>query len=62
MPVNTKEPASAQIKALHEIELWLRAHDDVREELNRAVFGIANKMKMHPNDLAIYILIRTASI
>jgi hypothetical protein len=60
--MNTLEPASNQIAALHDIELWLRGHESERERLNAAVFGIANRLNVHPHDLAIYILIRTASI
>jgi len=53
---------SKTLLALKDIELWMEEHDDYREAINRAVFGAANKMKAHPNDIAIYILTRTASI
>lgn len=62
MIANYAEPASKQIDALRAIELCLRSNPDWREEINHAVFGISNRMKVHPHDLAIYILIRTASI
>ena len=60
--MNTLEPGSTQIQALKEIELWLRSHHEDRENVNRIIFGVSNKMRVHPHDLAIYILIRTASI
>lgn len=60
--MNHAEPASAQIEALAEIESTLRANVDAREHLNHAIFSTANMLKVHPHDLAMYILIRTASI
>lgn len=60
--MNEREPASAQIESIKKMELWLRLHEDEREKLNNAVFGIANRMNVHPHDLAIYILIRTNSL
>ncbi len=60
--MNPNMIVSRQLEVLHEMELWLRGHEEVREELNSAIFGIANKMSIHPHDLAIYLIIRTASI
>lgn len=55
---------SRQLKTLSEIEQRLRSqkHESDLELINRAVIGTANKLGIHPHDLAIYILIRTASI
>ncbi len=53
------EPATRAIDELKAIELWLRAHDDEREKLNHAIFSISNAMKVHPHDLAFYIMLRT---
>ncbi len=60
--IDLARPASAQLEALAHIEMCLRANVDARERVNHAIFSTANLLKVHPHDLAIYILIRTASI
>jgi len=52
----------AQLTALHDIAEWLDKNEAYRELINKAVFSTANKMGCHPHDIAIFILIRTASI
>lgn len=54
--------AMAQIDALREIELKIRSNPEIVDAINGAVFGLANRLKIHPHDLAIYILIRTTSL
>jgi hypothetical protein len=60
--MNPSEPTTKALDELRSIELWLRAHNDERELINRAVFSVANAMKVHPHDLALYILLRTTSL
>ncbi len=60
--MNPQTQASAQIAALHDIETWLRNHEEERGKLNTVIFGLSNRMRVHPHDLSLYICIRTASL
>ncbi len=53
---------SGQLETLARIGKWLGDNPEYSDLVNKAVFSTSNKMGIHPNDLAIYILIRTASI
>lgn len=55
---------SSQLTLLTKIENWMddERNENYRSLLNRAVFSTANQIGVHPNDLAIYILIRTSSL
>lgn len=51
--------AHAQLQALSDIDQKLERYPDERERINSALFGVSNKLGVHPADLALYILIRT---
>jgi len=51
-----------QLAVLAKIADALRIDGDSSDKVNSAIFGVANKIGVHPHDLAIYILIRTTSL
>lgn len=54
-----ENPAKEQIAMLSNIEELLRLNPDERDKINNTIFGISNKLNIHPHDLSIYLLIRT---
>lgn len=60
--MSAQQPTARQIESIAYMEHWLFSHSKAHEQLNAAIFGIANAMEVHPHDLAIYILLRTTSL
>lgn len=59
--MNPTTSGERQLETLSRMDKWLNMETNAHYKslLNQAIFGVSNAMGVHPQDLAIYIMIRT---